>query len=192
MDLFSPAGQQTHGIFSPMQTKEIYDLVVECQVLGTQLTKEFHTLMGLEAIHCTVAQVTAHETINEGHPERGAAYGVPMNKDESDQKHEEILWKLCREADKAWVDTNNVVFDHQLHYDAQLTGFMDPLLEGDCLKPGELEQLCCITTHKPVTDFEKMTDCERDQHLYTLFGCIEGYKSDEYMRKWLGYFSIMH
>ena len=31
-----------------------------------------------------------------------------------------------------------------------------------------------------------------DQHLYELFGHLEGYKSYKYMRKWLGFFSIVH
>ena len=33
-------------------------------------------------------------------------------------------WKLCEEVDKAWENTNNVVFDHQLRYDVQLAGFI--------------------------------------------------------------------
>ena len=78
-------------MFSPTQAKELYDLGAECQALGTQLAKEFHTLAGLEAIHCAVAQALAHETVNEGHLERGSAYGVLMNKDESYRKHEESL-----------------------------------------------------------------------------------------------------
>ena len=72
------------------------------------------------------AQATAYETISEGHPERVTTYSVLMNKDEgtSDRKREEHLQKLCKEADQAWVDTNAVVFDHQLHYDARLAGFI--------------------------------------------------------------------
>ena len=31
-----------------------------------------------------------------------------------------------------------------------------------------------------------------DQHLYELFGCLEGHKSYKYMRKWLGFFCIVH
>ena len=37
-----------------------------------------------------------------------------------------------------------------------------------------------------------MTDHEKDEHLYSLFGWIEGHKSNEYMRKWLGFFSMGH
>ena len=69
---------------------------------------------------------------------------------------------------------------------------MDPLLEGDCLQKGELEHLCCNSTHEPVTDFDCMTDHKKDQHLYALFGQMEGYKSNTYMRKWIGFFQIVH
>ena len=37
-----------------------------------------------------------------------------------------------------------------------------------------------------------MTPEAIDQHLYELFGRLEGYKSYEYMHKWLGFFSIVH
>ena len=69
---------------------------------------------------------------------------------------------------------------------------MDLLLEGDKLKDGELSDLCCKTTHEPITDFKHMTPETIDQHLYELFGCLEGYKSYEYMHKWPGFFSIVH
>ena len=69
---------------------------------------------------------------------------------------------------------------------------MDPLLEGDRLKDGELSELCCKNTHESITNFKHMTPEAIDQHLYELFGCLEGYKSYEYMRKWLGFFSIVY
>ena len=69
---------------------------------------------------------------------------------------------------------------------------MDPLLECDHLKPGELEKLCWNSTDEPVTDFDKIMKREKGQHLCSLFGRIEGHNSDEYMRKWLGFFSTVH
>ena len=68
---------------------------------------------------------------------------------------------------------------------------MDPLLEGDRLKDGELLELCCKDTHEAITNFREMSSDAIDQHLYELFGYLEGYKSHEYMRKWLGFFSIV-
>ena len=69
---------------------------------------------------------------------------------------------------------------------------MDLLLEGDRLKEGELSDLCCKNTHESITNFKYMTPEAIDQHLYELFGHLEGYKSYEYMHKWLGFFSIVH
>ena len=69
---------------------------------------------------------------------------------------------------------------------------MDPLLEGDRLKDGELSELCCKDTHEVITNFREMSSEAIDQHLYELFGHLEGYKSHEYMHKWLGFFSIVH
>ena len=64
---------------------------------------------------------------------------------------------------------------------------MDPLLEGDGLKPGEIDNLCCSDDYEAVTDFVSMTE-----HMYALFGRASNYKSDEYMHKWLSFFTILH
>ena len=37
-----------------------------------------------------------------------------------------------------------------------------------------------------------MSDKEKDEHIYTLFGRISNYKSDEYMHKWLSFFTILY
>ena len=123
-NMMSPTYPPTHGMFSPTQAKELYDLGAECQALGLQLTKEFHILMRLEVLHHAVAQAMSHKTINVGHPERGVTYDVLMNKDWTGQNHEETLQKLYKEADKVWVDSNEVVYDHRLHYDTKLLGFI--------------------------------------------------------------------
>ena len=69
---------------------------------------------------------------------------------------------------------------------------MDPLLEGDKLKLGELNTLTCMKDFEAVTDFTSMTEKEKDGHIYMLFGKISKYKSEEYMRKWLSFFIIIH
>ena len=69
---------------------------------------------------------------------------------------------------------------------------MDPLLEGDKLKPGELNMLSCMKDFEAVTDFDSMTEKEKDGHIYMLFGKLSKYKSEEYMRKWLSFFIIVH
>ena len=57
---------------------------------------------------------------------------------------------------------------------------MDPLLKGDQLKDSELNNLCCINTHEPITNFDSMSSKNKDQHLYDLFGQLDGYKSYEF------------
>ena len=43
-----------------------------------------------------------------------------------------------------------------------------------------------------VSDFDSMTEKGKDGHIYTLFGKLSKYKSDEYMQKWLSFFTIVH
>ena len=62
---------------------------------------------------------------------------------------------------------------------------MNPLLEGDKLKPGELNTLCCMKDFEAVTDFESMSEKEKDRHIYCYSAnslntnrrntCISGY-----------------
>ena len=106
------------------QSTKIYYLVAECQVLGTELAKQFQTLSGLEAMHRTMTQATADETINVEHMAQNVAYSILPHGQALDKKHEGILQQLNMEADKAWKDTNNVVFNHQLQYDVQLVAFI--------------------------------------------------------------------
>ena len=106
------------------QSKEIFNLAAECQVLSTDLAKQFQTLSGLKAMHHAMAQATAHETINVGWMARNVAYSILPEGQAQDKKHEETLQQLCAEADKAWKDTNNLVFNHQLHYNGELLAFI--------------------------------------------------------------------
>ena len=46
---------------------------------------------------------------------------------------------------------------------------MDPLLEGDKLKPGELNTLSCMKDFEAVTDFDSMTEKEKDGHIYVIW-----------------------
>ena len=75
-------------------------------------------------MHCAVDQATAHETINAGWTDWNAVYSILLDDQTHDKKHEETLQQLCTEADQAWKDTNDLVFNHQLHYDGQLMAFI--------------------------------------------------------------------
>ena len=121
----TPEGMPLISGYTPEQTKEIYDLGVECQELGVQLTKEFHTLAGLEAMGHMATQATAHETVMEGQPERATAYNVLIKKDGgmSVDEYKVAVQKPCSEV-KAWLDTNSVIFNHQLELDAKLASLI--------------------------------------------------------------------
>ena len=43
---------------------------------------------------------------------------------------------------------------------------MGLLLEGDKFKPGELNMLSCMKDFEVVTDFDSMTEKEKDGHIY--------------------------
>ena len=45
---------------------------------------------------------------------------------------------------------------------------MDPLLEGDKLKPSELNTLMCMKDFEAVTDFTSMIEKEKDKHIYVM------------------------
>ena len=75
-------------------------------------------------MHHTVAQATAHETSNRRHAERSMAYNILLSANTLDKKCERTLQKLHKEAEQAWKDTNNMVFEHQLRYNSQLAGFI--------------------------------------------------------------------
>ena len=99
------------------QSTEIFNPVAECQALSTELAKQFQTLSRLEMMHCTMAQATAHETINAEWMAQNMAYSILPDDKTRDKKHEESLQQLCAKANKAWKDTNDLAFNHQMHYD---------------------------------------------------------------------------
>ena len=98
--------------------------MVECQALGTKLANEFQALSGVEAVHRAVAQATAHKIINVGCTALSETYvHLPRDKDH-EPKHQETLQQLLAKVDKAWKDTNDVVYSHQLQYDGELVAFI--------------------------------------------------------------------
>ena len=96
----SPLPSQAMDTLSAEQAAEIYQLAVECQALGSKLTKQFQNLSGLEAVHCTAAQAKAHETINMGCMACSAAFGI-TTATQTDEEHESSMHRLCTEANQA-------------------------------------------------------------------------------------------
>ena len=119
----SPATQTLNA----EQSTEIFNLAAECQALSTDLAKQFQKLSGLDMMHHTMAQDTAHETINAGQLAWEVVYSTSSTLrvgQPRDKKHEETMQQLHAKANKVWKDPNDLVFQHQLHYDGQLTDFI--------------------------------------------------------------------
>ena len=106
------------------QTAGLYQLATKCQTLGSELTKWFQTLCGLEASHCLAAQATTHEIILLGCQARSTAYGVVTTIQPANQ-WELNLCGLHEEANKAWKGTNDVIFLHFLKYDSEVANFIN-------------------------------------------------------------------
>ena len=105
------------------QATELYQLATECQALGSDLTKRFRTLWGLEATHHATAQSTAHEMVLSGHQAHSIAYRL-ATATQSVPERELTLRGLHEAANKAWKDANDVLFSHLLQYNVELASFI--------------------------------------------------------------------
>ena len=91
---------------------DMYNLMVECQAIGTKLVNKFQSLSGLKAIHQAVAQTAAHKIFNAGCTAQSEAYVHLPRGNDHEPKHQKTLQQLLTEADKAWKVTNDVVYSH--------------------------------------------------------------------------------
>ena len=96
----------------------------ECQALGVQFAKDFQTLSGLEAIHRNSVQGMAHETLTLGHSAHEAAYTAILRDNITDSECEAMMPRLHSEADAAWKNMHEVMYNHQLEYDRWLSNFL--------------------------------------------------------------------
>ena len=121
------------GVFNPRaltprltidQANGIFDLAAKCQVLGIKLAKEFQVLSGLEAMHHNSIQGMALETLTLGHSAPEAAYSAILQDGISEAEHEATTHHLCSEAEAAWKEMHEVMYNHQLDYDQQLSAFL--------------------------------------------------------------------
>ena len=65
----------------------------------------------------------AHETVLLGCEAHSATYGVATTFQNAEE-WESTLFGLHAEANKAWKETNDVIFSHLLRYDSQLVAFI--------------------------------------------------------------------
>ena len=106
------------------QANSLYKLATECQVLSIKLAKKFKVLSGLEAMHHNSIQGMAHETLTLGCSAQEAVYFAIIWDRVPDGEHEATTHHLCSEADAAWKEMHEVIYNHQLHYDGQLATFL--------------------------------------------------------------------
>ena len=123
-----PTGMFTSRPSSPHltidQANSIFKLAAECQALGVKLAKQFQVLSGLEAMHCNLIQGTVHETLMLGYSAREAAYLAILQDGVSEAECKATTHCLHSEADAAWKEMPEVMYNHQLQYDWQLFTFL--------------------------------------------------------------------
>ena len=106
------------------QVTSLFGLASECQALGVRLAKDFQTLSGLEAIHCNSFQGMMHEMLTLGHSAHKATYAAILRNNITDAEHEATTRCLHSETDAAWKQMHEVMYNHQLEYDPQLSNFL--------------------------------------------------------------------
>ena len=121
------------GMFTPRpstpqltidQANGIFNLAAKCQALGVKLAKEFQVLSGLEAMHHNSIQGTAHETLTLGHSAQEAAYSAILRDGVSKAECKAMTRCLPSEADAVWKEMHEVMYNHRLDYDRQLSAFL--------------------------------------------------------------------
>ena len=81
-------------------------------------------LSGLEAIHRNSIQGMVHETLTLGHSTQEATYAAILQDDITEEECEAMTHRLRSEADATWKKMHEVMYNHQLKYDQQLSAFL--------------------------------------------------------------------
>ena len=81
-------------------------------------------LSGLEAIHHNSIQGTVHEMLTLGRSAHKATYTAILWDNVTDAECEAMMRCLHSEADVAWKKMHEVMYNHQLKYDWQLSNFL--------------------------------------------------------------------
>ena len=75
-------------------------------------------------MHCNSIQGMAHETLTLGHSAKEAAYSAILQDRVSEDDREATTHHLHSEADAAWKEMHEVMYNHQLQYDQRLATFL--------------------------------------------------------------------
>ena len=146
----------TSGSSSPHltidQANSIFKLVAECQALSLKLAKEFQVLSGLEAMHHNSIQGTVHETLTLGCLAQEAAYSAILWDEVSEAECKAMTHCLCSEADATWKEIHEVMYNHQLHYDWQLSAFlMDMETTLNNMRDKVWATICALAENEDIT-----------------------------------------
>ena len=107
------------------QANSLFKLAAECQMLNVKLAKQFQVLsLGLEAMHHNSIQGMVHETLTLRHSVLEATYTAILQDRFSEDEHEATTHHLHSEADAAWKEMHEVMYNHQLQYDRWLATFL--------------------------------------------------------------------
>ena len=120
--MFTPRPSSPHLTIN--QANSIFKLAAECQALSIKLAKEFQVLSGLETMHCNSIQGMAHETLTLGCSAWEAAYSAILWDEVCEAECEAMTCCLCSEADTAWKEMHEVMYNHPLQYDRRLSTFL--------------------------------------------------------------------
>ena len=98
----------------------MFKLATKCQVLSIKLAKQLQVLSGLEAMHHNSIQGMVHKTLTLKRSAWEAAYSAILWDRVSEDDHKAMTCHLCSEADAAWKEIHEVMYNHQLQYDQWL------------------------------------------------------------------------
>ena len=104
------------------QANSLFKLATECQALDIKLAKQFQVLSGLEAMHNNSISGMVHETLMLKHSAQEATYSAILWDRVSEDEHETTTHCLHSEADAAWKEMHEVMYNHQFQYDHHSSG----------------------------------------------------------------------
>ena len=123
-----PTGMFTSRPSSPHltidQANSLFKLAAKCQVLRVKLAKQFQVLLGLEAMHHNSIKGTAHETLTLGCSAQEAPYSAILWDRVPEDERKAMTSHLHSEADAAWKEMHEVMYNQQLQYHRQLATFL--------------------------------------------------------------------
>ena len=151
-----PTGVFTSGLPSPHltidQANSLYKLATECQVLSVKLAKKFQVLSGLEAMHHNSIQGTVYETLTLGCSAQEAAHFAIIQERVPDDECKATIHCLCSEADAAWKEMHEVMYNHQLQYDDQLANFFaDAKKALSDMRGKAWDAICTLVENESIT-----------------------------------------